>query len=668
MEATEMPDTNPRPRLTLRVGVTGHLPEKPGDEPDKLVNRLLDDEIATVTAQAQTVFDCLTAAMQALHTGGDRIFWSAERPDMRLVCSLAEGADTILAEAALATEQFRLDVVLPFPREDFVTAQGFDAGARARFDRLVEHTRRNALLELDADYLDERAASLAYLGAGRRVYGHSDILIAVWKGAPAAGTGGTAQVLEEALRTGLPVIRLNPSDGRAQLLTSPDDLKNADDLPDLFSENGRCAEVLKSRVTELLAPPPSEFDRSEESKPSARARLSRFYDEETADQTRRVAFSALRWLLVELPKNKEKREPFRWQEQLGGQEQMLKENWPDFLKTVERTGDTDFAAALKDRLAPRWARADRIALYYSHSYRSAYVLNFLLAAMAVIAGLTGIVWWTAETAISLQMKAVFVGIELAMILAVLYLTAHAREANRSFFWLRLGKDWHNRFLDARTVAELLRMARLPVGLGIATGPPLVRGSDSDAWVEWYVRACMREIPPPTARLDAKYLHDLIETAIRDEIDYQIRYNEAAAASYEKLDHRLHVYGEWLFLGTLVVGVAFLLYFVAFELAGAAPLKASVKSAVTFLGAGLPALGAALNGIRAMGDFKVAAEQAGRTGKELIRIKKALQRQHESKSPDRVQIAQLFNEASRALSTDVREWAKIYQLRELGLPA
>jgi hypothetical protein len=53
-----------------------------------------------------------------------------------------------------------------------------------------------------------------YLRAGHAMLDQADLLLALWDGAPSRGTGGTAEVVEEACRRGIPVIHLSPNPRR----------------------------------------------------------------------------------------------------------------------------------------------------------------------------------------------------------------------------------------------------------------------------------------------------------------------------------------------------------------------------------------------------------------------------------------------------------------------
>ncbi|HEX2171799.1 MAG TPA: hypothetical protein VHL09_05090 [Dehalococcoidia bacterium] len=159
----------------LRVGVTGHrrLP------PDK---------------------DLLDRVDEALRRALDLLTPLAETPvEVLVVSPLAEGADRLVAEVALARFGALLEVPLPLPvadyLEDFESAESRDA-FRGLLDRASE------VFVLPAVETREEA----YEGAGRYVTERCDVLIALWDGEPARGLGGTADVVARARVRGIPVL------------------------------------------------------------------------------------------------------------------------------------------------------------------------------------------------------------------------------------------------------------------------------------------------------------------------------------------------------------------------------------------------------------------------------------------------------------------------------
>ena len=113
------------------------------------------------------------------------------------VSSLAEGADRIVAERALARGG-TLDVHLPLPPDDYAT--DFPA-TTAEFESLLGAARHVTVVPTDADGSREAA----YERAGHAVLADSDVLLALWDGERARGQGGTADMVAHARRAGLPV-------------------------------------------------------------------------------------------------------------------------------------------------------------------------------------------------------------------------------------------------------------------------------------------------------------------------------------------------------------------------------------------------------------------------------------------------------------------------------
>ena len=158
------------------VGVTGHRPHK-------LNGAALDKIVADIGASF------------------DRI--AAEAGGRKIVCisSLAEGADTMAAEAALA-RGWSLVAPLPFPADLY--AQDFPEGApRDTFRRLLEQAES---FVCRPDRTDDVAG---YSAASAAMLDLSDTLVAVWDGAPTDALGGAYDTLRLALKRGIPALRID---------------------------------------------------------------------------------------------------------------------------------------------------------------------------------------------------------------------------------------------------------------------------------------------------------------------------------------------------------------------------------------------------------------------------------------------------------------------------
>ena len=223
----------PKARLALRVGVTGHRP-----------NRLHQAQQAVLRGRVREVLERIRQMALAWQRANPDLF-SSEPPLLRLISSLAEGADRVAAEEALSAG-WELQSPLPFPKEeyekDFTSSESKDA-----FAELIG--RATAVMELDGSRND---ASAAYLSAGRMMLNHCDVLLAVWDGQQAHGEGGTGQVVEEALHHKIPVVWIAAAAPHSvQLLNRPDDVRTPRPEASLEEELGR----LRHRIDRLLRPP-----------------------------------------------------------------------------------------------------------------------------------------------------------------------------------------------------------------------------------------------------------------------------------------------------------------------------------------------------------------------------------------------------------------------------
>src|SRR5574341_612495 len=128
----------------------------------------------------------------------ERILTGAERP-LEGITSLAIGADQMFAEAVVRNGG-HLIVVLPFKEYERTFTE---AGDKQRFRSLIK--RAVSIVVLESKGSEEES----YLAAGKRVVDESEWMIAVWDGEPAAGLGGTADVVQYAVSQRKPVLHIN---------------------------------------------------------------------------------------------------------------------------------------------------------------------------------------------------------------------------------------------------------------------------------------------------------------------------------------------------------------------------------------------------------------------------------------------------------------------------
>ncbi|HUP18581.1 MAG TPA: hypothetical protein VM778_01365 [Gemmatimonadota bacterium] len=126
-----------------------------------------------------------------------------------LVSALAEGADRLAVERALAIEM-RVLVLLPLPEPAYLTTFESDS-SREEYRRLAARAD-GGLVTLPA-----LAAEEAYEEHAERLVGTSDVLLAIWDGGPSRGPGGTTDVVNRARAARLPLawVRAERSGGAA---------------------------------------------------------------------------------------------------------------------------------------------------------------------------------------------------------------------------------------------------------------------------------------------------------------------------------------------------------------------------------------------------------------------------------------------------------------------
>lgn len=640
------------PRLTLRVGVTGHRP-----------NKLEGADTALLRGRAQQILGCLRQVVENLQRENDAadhgIFAQGE-PDLRLATAIAEGADRIVAAAALA-EGFGLNLALPFPGALY--AQDFAGEALAEFEELCRNPAVRSCTELDVTQTPHDPQG--YRAAGQLMLAHCEVLIAIWDRMPAAGIGGTAEIVEEAQRRGLVVVLITPQ-GELKLWKVPeaaiDPVAEGEWVPlPIATGADVCSNALAEGVRRLLdvpEPPQPSPDGGESyghgnDAPTPRDALLAFRARRLQPFTWFFGYAWLRRLLLRKGS---------WSLRVdNGLDRERSEAWPETRKAAVAIGGEPFREQIDERLRARWINADNLAVHYAHRFRTAFILNFTLAAAAVGVGLLILLCKDSPEAEVLAAKAVLVFFELLLIGGILFTT---RRGHRG--------QWQDRWLDYRSLAEALRPARLPVLIGSSPARPgdSVGATAGEAWIAWYVRAALREIAPPTAVLGGEVLRQSLQVARNEEIEGQIAYHSANVENLTKLEHRLEIRAESTLYATILIGIVFVVAY----LAGWEDFAKGYKPWVTFLGGWLPVIGAAIFGIRATADFRAAISQSKRMERELHRLKKLFNMDLAAATgtdpapaggqPHRERVLQLFAQLSRTLSDDLKLWGMVYSEREL----
>lgn len=136
---------------------------------------------------------------QGIEFGLNKIEESLPAP-FAIVSSLAEGADQMVAERALTRwPDCSLIVPLPLPTPIYQT-QFTNPEALVTFNQLLS-AADEIISPPEAKDLPD-----AYLQAGQVMLEMSDVIIAIWDGAPAQGIGGTENIVGLARERGIPLV------------------------------------------------------------------------------------------------------------------------------------------------------------------------------------------------------------------------------------------------------------------------------------------------------------------------------------------------------------------------------------------------------------------------------------------------------------------------------
>ncbi|MGD9890105.1 MAG: DUF4231 domain-containing protein [Dehalococcoidia bacterium] len=491
----------PPARLTVRVGVAGHRPNRLQESDDSLLRANVR---AALTLAARAARDVRSQSGDAYASGP---------ACLRVISPLAEGADRIVAEEGLKLG-FELQCILPFDRdayeEDFESTH-----SRAQYRNLLDHS--TSVLELDGSREPGAARDQAYEAAGRMVLLHCDLLVVIWDREPARGRGGTAQIVDEALQRGIPTLWMD-SQAPHRLAALAHEL----DQPPRDIDLDRPIDTL---IASLL---PSAGDTA----PAGRPDLRRTYFAERQPHSLLPAgwIWGVFWNLMLLrPRLPALRVPsFQRHAEAEWRREWLAQ--PALPPAVTAWFDTG--------LRGYYAWADGLASYYANMYRSAFVLNYFLAVTAVLLALFG-------------REFVKTLIAIAIILLILVNTEIGRR-----------RRWHERWIDYRMLAESLRQFRFLALLGRL--PPFSRppahsayGDPTDSWMMWHLRAVERQVGIVSARFDAGYIEACRVLMLDVLVGGQVAYHRESARRLATLDRRLRRLGVTTYAGVLVALLALL---------------------------------------------------------------------------------------------------------------
>jgi hypothetical protein len=271
-------------------------------------------------------------------------------------------------------------------------------------------------------------------------------------------------------------------------------------------------------------------------------------------------------------------------------------------------------------------------------------MNFMFAALAVVAASASVLmtqedsWW----------KRAPVKIEILLIVCVVANTI-----------LAYRRRWHHRWVEAREVAERLRVALPLWTLGLR--PAFFPGEEPTS-TGWYARALVRTQGMRAGDLTTGSLAAERSVLLRL-LTGQCKYNLANAGRMHRMERRLEYVGYSLLGATLAVAVIHLFEVSLAQQSGLLVRFLPAREVIIWLSAALPALATASYGIRVIGDFEGVFQRADRTHRQLDQLIAAI----EQDPPDFSLMRARARSAADAMLGDVASWRLSAESRGLAVP-
>ncbi|MEO8813561.1 MAG: hypothetical protein ABI376_11705 [Caulobacteraceae bacterium] len=593
----------PRARMTFRVGVVGHRPDRlPRDAAG----------LEAIRERVATVLGAVAEAVEVFRAGPDAGLYSREAPLLQANSPLAEGADRLFADEALLLG-YELCCVMPFAQaefeEDFTGPGAFDPDALERFRAILSRAGvTGGLTRFELDGNGARRAE-GYEAAGRVILNQSDLLLAVWDGAGANGAGGTVDTLRDAITFNVPVLwidskapwgwRLLRSQSDIDCLTIGVECAANFVTDDPRTGRGALVDAVAAVVNEELRAPNAPIDAvaavvDDELPTAGDDAENQAHVRESLGETRPRLNLAFVWKMfrdlladgrLHIPRLR-----------VNDFVDQISDDWP--VSDLSDPAATGFGASwINSVLRPHYAWSDKLADRYADAHRSAFVWSSLLAATAVFVALLPMAAaWTQRPRLSVStalVEATILGFMLGLP------------------WFSRRRRWHQRWTEYRVLAELIRELRILIPLG--GGRPLPRtpahlanyGDPTRSWMYWQVRAIARATGLPDARVTPAYVDDLLNQLSdfvgsrgndRRGATGQIGFHHNNCRRMERIHRRLHQGALYLFTLSIAGVVINWIYPLTHE------EPAWVARWLIMISAFFPALGAALASINNQGEF------------------------------------------------------------------
>jgi len=594
-----------RPRLALRIGITGH----------RDLTRFKAAEIERTLGE---IFEAIAATITNLR-GDPQLseVYAPATPLLTLVSPLADGADRAAATQATARGWY-LAAPLPFFKETY--ERDFPDTLDEFRTMLAAAAKDQAVVELDGEYEEKDRRNRGYLEVGRFVVRNSDLLIAVWDGMDAKGMGGTGDIVAYAREHGMQVLHIDATDPREVTLVS-EEARTLPNHPEEISE-------IVARVVRHILWPGLDHE-------ALHAAHRYFQDEQVREtQSDRDYYYMGRFEAALTPPLPAASRIFRAVLSLGGRP-ASDEPVPIKAQAMSPAGTFLF---------DHFQRADCLATAYSDIHRSIFILIYALGALSLAAGFASIAFHSTPYGFGLVM------LELGLLVGILLLYLCDR------MW-----GWRERWLDYRLLAELLREADLLAMIGRGLAHRAIADHEEDLaprarWVPQAYRAILRSAGIIGGRYDRAHLEQVQKFGAHGRLADQIRYHDKNSKKTKRLNDVLRLFSFVAFMLTIALITIKLIIF------DAGHHEIGLSEALAVIAGGLTALTYAVFGVRNQAELEI-------VGRRSERMKTRLKRHYREvmdiggSGLTSARLGQALVRSAETMRHDVADWIGIFETKE-----
>lgn len=697
------PDHPPRPRLTVRVGVAGHLWDK-----------IKRKDAEAIQERFHQVFEAIEDEVRSIRIDPEAGYLGPETTDspppsadadpetevtldeerrrrapavLRVLSGLAEGSDRLGARVARSRpSRWKLTAMLPYDRETYLSSftlkkqlpdgtevscvegdPGYgepDTVSQREFIDLCEAAEQEGGIQ---ELYGIPGVKGAYEPLAKALCRNSDLVVVLWDHS-FGGAGGTGDVVRQAAELGIPVVRI-PTDGVGNPW-----VHRAGKEEEARAMGLRPLAGYFQRL--LVAPKPTKEDMEvERDNPRERyfaerprtGRAGRIYDlffntlaGRSPPMPRPIPppYGDATPLGPKRPPHADRAEPDLVRE--------LKEKWER--EWIAQGTSHDLCRALTATGIHRhYAWASHLATHNGGRYRSLFLMNYMLSWLAVAAAAAGIAFARASFDTGVKAAAI---VEVLLLICIL-----------GIFFYGTRHRFHSRWLDCRRLAEWIRS--LPILLPLSRTPVLgvdpsilrrapVHGADpstfsrapgpgvdssGESWVDWMFRAVVREAGVLPISLNEQLVGTqgiLAEGVLAGQIDY-----------HGRTSHRNGNVDTFLHRVTLVAFVLALLLSVYHALGAFDfhPLRVPEEIDLTFLALTLiiPAFGGAMHGLRNQGDYEATTIRSRRIRDRLMELEEELKK---LETPTVSGVADIAVKTAGVMNAELSAWLVAYQNKDI----